>query len=42
MTLAPMGAFEDWLRGIARALQWRAYRSRVNELLDPRIFLGPF
>jgi hypothetical protein len=37
-----MRACEDWLRGIARVLQWRAHRSRVSELLDARIFLGPF
>jgi hypothetical protein len=37
-----MRAFEDWLRGIARSLLWRVHRARVSELLDARIFLGPF
>jgi hypothetical protein len=34
--------FADWLRGIVPALQRRAHRPRVSELLDARIFLGPF
>jgi hypothetical protein len=42
VTPAPVRAFEDWLRGIGRALRWREHRSRVSELLDARIFLGPF
>jgi hypothetical protein len=37
-----MRAFEDWLRSIARALRQRTQSPRVSELLDARIFLGPF
>jgi hypothetical protein len=38
----PMRAFEDWLRGLVQSLQRLAHRPRVSDLLDARIFLGPF